>query len=231
MSESQKAGTGGRVPLRVSVHDVGGRPYWGAAEVRLERDGRTTEFTTAEGEPFAEERVEPGTYGLVVIAGDLNLTASGGRGRTRGQDHVRLPGTEGLAVLPARRARRPLRAPRRPARGRLPLGQARSRDRGSADAGDRRPGRASGGFLCAARTNPPSAASARPTPLSSPTTPVLPSGCSSSRTRLPPTSAGTPPRSSATSSATTQGSAYRSTWNRDRSRSSTTATWSASATG
>ena len=70
MPESEKAGTSGRVRLRVSVHDVGGRPYWGEAEVRLERDGRTTEFTTTEGEPYAEERVEPGTYGLVVVAGD-----------------------------------------------------------------------------------------------------------------------------------------------------------------
>lgn len=59
------------VSLRVSVHGVGGRSYEPEAEVRLEREGRTTRFTKAQGAAFAEEHLEPGTYGLVVVAGDL----------------------------------------------------------------------------------------------------------------------------------------------------------------
>ena len=60
-----------RVFLRVSVHDVGGRSYQAEAEVRLEREGRSTRFTKAEGAAYAEGHVEPGVYGLVVLAGDL----------------------------------------------------------------------------------------------------------------------------------------------------------------
>ena len=57
--------------LRVSVHGVGGRGYQPEAEVRLEREGRSTRFTKAPGAAYAEEHVEPGSYGLVVVAGEL----------------------------------------------------------------------------------------------------------------------------------------------------------------
>ena len=129
-----------RVFLRVSVHDVGGRSYQAEAEVRLEREGRSTRFTKAEGAAYAEGHVEPGVYGLVVLAGDLTSPRQQVVVGPEGKTTSAYLGQAGLAVLPAWGARGAVRAASRPARGRFPFGQAGPGGGAAAGRGDRGPG-------------------------------------------------------------------------------------------
>lgn len=74
MAETQRAGatsTKRTALFRISLHDVGGLVYDGAAKVRLFREGRSITLKKPPGSLLYQAEVEPGTYQLEVSTKEL----------------------------------------------------------------------------------------------------------------------------------------------------------------